>query len=141
MPLPDDFDAVLKQVEQSGILDEPPEEVDSRLSLAVQATALRSGHRDLADLGVGDWTLNVIRKLKRALHQEMCDPDKKTLKDDYKNLLDKGLSPEGITAVSAAITGVVSLINPTFAVSSVIIFLAIWLLKRGLGHWCSLPPP
>jgi len=39
----------------------------------------------------------------------MCDAEKKALKEDYKVLLNKGLTPEGITAVAAVVASVISL--------------------------------
>jgi len=42
----------------------------------------------------------------------MCDAEKKALKEDYKVLLNKGLTPEGITAVAAVVASVISAINP-----------------------------
>src|SRR5260370_1678743 len=137
MPLPDDFAAVLANVEQSGILAEDSETINSRLALAVQGVALKSGQRNLGDLGIGDWTLKIINRLLASVHNEICDQDKRALKENYQKLLNLGLTPEGIKAVSAVVTPVVSAINPAFAVSSVVIFLAIWLLKRGLGQCCS----
>jgi len=139
MALPDDFASVLAKVEERGILNEDPQTIENRLALSVQTAGLRGGQRDLGDLGVGDWTLGVISRLKKALSSEMCDAEKKSLKDDYKILLNKGLTPEGITAVAAVVAAVVSVVNPAFAVSNIIIFLAIWLLKRGLDRFCSVP--
>ena len=139
MDLPPDFASTLTMIQNRGVLDESPEKIQSRLALAVQTVALQQGQRAVQDLGIGDWTLGVIEKLKTALHKELCDPEKKTVRDNYKELLDKASSPEGITAVGAVVLKVVAVINPTFAVSSVVIFLSIWLLKRGLNHWCSLP--
>jgi hypothetical protein len=137
MALPSDFNSVLATVEQMGILNEDTQTIENRLALSVQHAALSAGQRDLGDLGIGDWTLGVLRRLKLAIQAEICDPEKKTIKEDYKILLEKGLSTQGITAVSVVVTGVVSAINPAFAVSNVVIFLAIWALKRGIAHWCS----
>jgi|KBSMisStandDraft_5_1062788.scaffolds.fasta_scaffold41313_3 hypothetical protein len=139
MALPSDFNSALATVEQMGILNEDPQTIENRLALSVQHAALSTGQRDMSDLGIGDWTLGVIRRLKLAIHREICDPEKKTIKEDYKSLLDMGLSNQGITAVSVVVTGVVSAINPAFAVSNVVIFLSIWVLKRGLAHLCSDP--
>lgn len=139
MALPPDFASVLDKFERSGILKEPPEEIESRLALTVQSVALKTGQRGVQDLGIGDWTLGTIKKLKASLHSELCDAEKRTLKEDYKILLNKGLTPEGITAVATVVAAVISAVNPAFAVSNIIIFLAIWMLKRGLGRWCSLP--
>jgi len=139
MPLPNDFDTVLATIQGRGIIDEDEEMIDKRLTLAVQSAAIRGGQYDLSASRVGDSILGTVRKLKAALHQEMCNAEKKELKDDYKDLLDKALSPEGITAVGAVITGIIATINPALAVSNVIVFLSIWLLRRGLNRWCSLP--
>jgi hypothetical protein len=139
MDLPPDFATTLTMFQDRGILNESPERIQSRLALAVQTVALQGGERNLQDLGIGDWTLGVLEKLKTALHKELCDQEKKTVKDNYKELLNKASSPEGVTAVAAVVLKIVAVINPTFAVSSVVIFLSIWLLKRGLNHWCGLP--
>lgn len=139
MPLPNDFEATLTKAQVSGVLDEDEELIDRRLALAVQGAVLKGGQRDLSDLSLGDWTLGTIRKLKATLHSEMCDPEKKALREDYSDLLDKALSPEGVTAVATVITGILVTINPAFAVSNVILFLAIWVLRRGLNRWCSTP--
>jgi hypothetical protein len=139
MSLPQDFDSVLAEVQKRGILRESPEAIESRLALAIQSTALKSGQRELGDLGLGDWTLGVLRRMEKALHDEMCDLEKKALKEDYKNLLEAASSPKGITAVSAVVAAILSTINPAFVASNVIIYFSLWLLKRGLNRWCSLP--
>lgn len=139
MSLPQDFSSTLAQFQAFGILDENSERIENRLVSTVETLAVQSGQLNAQDLGVGDWGLGMINKAKAALHKEMCDPQKKALKDDYQALMNKALSPEGVTAVGAVVVKVVAVINPTLAVSSVVIYLSIWLLKRGLNHWCSLP--
>ncbi len=137
--LPNDFAKVLNQVEGAGILSEDPEDLDRRLTLAIQTAALKTGQRDLGDLGIGNWILKSRNNLINGLHRELCDSTKGELKEDYADLLNLGMTPEGVTAVSAVVATVISTINPAFLVSNVIIFLAMWIMKRGLNNWCSLP--
>ena len=87
------------------------------------------------DLGLRD----KLADLKKAVYKEICDNNNQRLRDDYKQLLDLGLTTNGVHAVAAAIAGAVAAVSPPLVVSSVLIYLSIWLLKRGLNHWCSLP--
>lgn len=129
--LPNDFGETLNRVQQQGILEEDLETVNIRLTNAVETAAQSGG--DLGDLGFGDWSAKT-KNLLALIHKQLCDKEKKCLKEDYKDILNLGLSLKGITTLSAIIAG----LFPGVAISSVLIFAAIWLLKRGLNDWCSV---
>lgn len=138
MNLPSDFDQTLKTIEAYGILKEDARGIRNRLILAIEGAGAMQDAGTI-DLGVMDWAGTLLHDLKVAIHKEICDSEKGQLKDTYLNLLDKTLTKDGITVVASALTKIVAEIHPGFAVSSVIIFLAIWLIKVGLNHWCSRP--
>jgi hypothetical protein len=94
-----------------------------------------------ADLGIKDRLLPLLERLKAAVHHEICDPEAKALKKTYADHIDKALAPEGVAAVAAVVAKVIQAVNPAFAVPSVSIYLALWLMKMGLNYWCSLPAP
>jgi hypothetical protein len=128
--------ATLEKVQQFGIVQEDAGKIAERLELAVVDVASR---QPAGDLGLKEAVGGFLKHLKVALHQELCDSQKKALKSQYNNLLDKGLTADGIQAVAAVVTKIVAAINPTFLVSSIVVYASIWLLKLGLNHWCSLP--
>ena len=138
MGLPHDFTEMLEKVEQFGILDEEPEQIRNRAVLALQGVGAVVGGQTV-DLGVVDWSTKLLRKLETAIYKEICDPQKGALKEAYQNLLDKALTTEGIEAVASVVLKIVATINPAFVVSSVGIYIAVWLLKIGLNFWCSQP--
>jgi len=139
MQLPADFSTTLKTVEDYGILNEDPNQIRNRLALAMQGVASVESGRSV-DLGVFDWTTNLLREFEKAIYDEICDPRRNALKDTYAAGLDKALTTDGVQAVSAVVVKVVSVVNPAFAVSSVVIYLSILLLKIGLNAWCAHPP-
>jgi len=130
------LNATLEKIQQFGILQEDADKIDERLELAVVDAASR---QTSGDLGLKEAVSAFLTKLKAALHQELCDSQRKALKEDYNNLLEKGLTADGIQAVAAVVSKVVAVINPTYLVSSIVVYASIWLLKVGLNHWCSLP--
>jgi hypothetical protein len=130
------LNATLDKVEQFGIVQEDADKIAERLELAVVDVASRQA---AGDLGLKDAVSGFLKKLKAALHQELCDPEKKALKAQYNSLLDKGLTADGIQAVAAVVSKIVAAINPAYLVSSIVVYASIWLLKLGLNHWCSLP--
>jgi len=135
-----DLDTVVTQFQEFGIFDEDINTIESRLEGALRDVGRAQGVSE-QDMGVLDWASKRLEQIKKAVYAEICDPQKKALKDDYQNLFKQGLSPAGVNAVASVVIHVVALVNPTFAVSSVAVYLAIFLLKRGLNDWCSIPRP
>ena len=140
MNLPQDFTTTLAKVEQRGILNESPDQIRDRLMLALEGVAAVEGVRS-KDFGLFDWAGKLLHQVEAAVYKELCDPKKGELKEAYQALLNKGLTSEGVQAVAAAVLKVVMTINPAYGVSSVAIYLAIWLLKVGLNYWCARPAP
>jgi hypothetical protein len=132
-PLPPHFAETLASVSELGILNEQPNKIEIRLSDAVRDAAVRSGQKPM-DAGWSEWVPSVLKQCKEAVHAEICAADASGLKKDYNDLLGKGLTPEGIASVSLVISQV---INPAFAVSSVVIYLSVWIIKVGLNRWCT----
>lgn len=130
--------ATLEKVQEYGILQEDADNIAKHLELAVIDVASR---HPSGDLGVKETASDFLRRLNAALYQELCDPQKKGLKGHYNDLLEKGLTADGVQAVAAVVTKIVAAINPAYLVSSIVVFASIWLLKLGLNHWCSLPKP
>jgi hypothetical protein len=119
------------------ILEEPPKEIRERLVLAIQEAALESGNAP-RDAGLAEWATDFARRIELAVRREICANDG-GLNPKYDALLDKGLTTEGVSAVSSVVLQVVSTINPALAVSSVGLYFAIFLLKLGLTSWCQIP--
>jgi hypothetical protein len=134
--LPSDFSDTLESVRELGILNEQATAINDRLAEAVRDAAVRSGQKPM-DAGWSDWIGSVLSETKLAIHQELCATDESGLKKEYNDLITKGLTTDGIAAVSVVI---VQIVNPTFAVSSVVIYLSVWLFKMGLNRWCKYPP-
>jgi hypothetical protein len=135
MGLPPDFDATLSRITNAGILKEDPDRIEHRLDLVAQGVGAEVAGQDL---GPADWAKDSLYKIKLAVHNELCDQKKKELKADYKSLLDHALTTDGISALSSVIGGIVAAINPAFFVSTIVIYLSVWLLKRGLNQWCTV---
>ena len=138
MALPAGFTQMLETVNKSGIMNENSAQIRSRLDSEIGLVAGAAG--PAAGLGGVDWAVRLYREFEAAIHEEICDPQKKTLKDKYRIPLDQGLTTDGVTAVASVVTSVLQAVNPAFAVSSVVVFFSIWLLKVGLNHWCSVAP-
>jgi hypothetical protein len=130
------LNATLEKVEEYGIMQEDIAKIGGRLELAVVDVASR---QPSGDLGLKDAVSGFLTRLKAALYRELCDPNKKALKERYNDLVEKGLTADGVQAVAAVVTKVIAAINPTFLVSSIVVYASIWLLKLGLNYWCSLP--
>lgn len=139
MELPHDFDQTLTQVKESGVLAQDAESVRQLLLLELNRVALKEGAR-ATDMGFTDWASRLIKAFEAAVYQEICDPAKGALKEDYQKTLKNALSPEGVAATGAVVMKVLAVVNPAFAISSVAIYLSTWLLKIGLNHWCSIHP-
>jgi len=134
-----DLQKTLDQYEKLGRFEEAPIIVDARLHAAVE-TAAASASLHPADLGLGDWAADTVKKIKTAVHDEICDASSGKVKDKYLQLLDKGTSKEAISSVSSVITTVMVGIHlAPLAVSTVVLYLAIWILKMGLNKWGTVP--
>ena len=127
----------LAKIDAYGILDESADEIQQRLKLSLQGVAAIEGGHTI-QLGVGDWTNGIINKFQAALRLELCDPEKKLLKDEYQKMFQKSLSPQGIAIVTGVVIKVIASVNPAFAVPTVAIYMSIWLMKVGLNYWCSI---
>lgn len=138
MAINNDLDSVVTRFYEIGIFDEDAQMVENRLQGALKDLGRAQGISE-QDMGVKDWAAKRLEQIKSAVYAEICDPEKKELKKDYQGLLEMGLKPAGVKAVSAVVMQVIAVVNPTFAVSSVAVYLAIFLLKRGLNYWCSIP--
>jgi hypothetical protein len=135
MSLPPDFDATLSRITKAGILEEDPDRLEHRLDLVAQGVGAAVAGQDL---GPADWAKDSLHKIKLAVHKELCDQQKKELKADYKDLLNHALTADGISALSSVVSGVVAAINPALLVSTFVIYLSVWLFKRGLNQWCTV---
>jgi hypothetical protein len=135
MSLPPDFNDTLLKLSNAGVLSEGLDQIEHRLSLSAGGIAANEAQQDM---GITDWADESISKIKITIHEEICDAQKKQLKDDYKELLDQVLTTDGITTVSSIIGGIVATVSPVFFASPIIIYLSIWLLKRGLNKWCAI---
>ena len=133
--LPSDFDQTLASVFELGIPQEQPADIDTRLAEALRYAAVRSGQKPM-EAGWSDWLKSVVENCKQAVHSEICAADGSGLKKEYSDLLNKGMTTDGIAAVSSTI---IQVIHPAFAISSVLIYLSVWLVKFGLGKWCRIP--
>jgi len=134
--LPQDFDATLRALTGDGLLEQDPLTVRQGLASQVHVIGSALPGAVLDDNRVQ----RLLRNWEVAIHQELCDPDKGKLKERYDGAISGGMTPQGVAAVSAVILPVVQAINPAFAVSSVVIYISVWLLKAGLNHWCATKP-
>ena len=130
------LNTTLEKVEQYGIIEEDAGKIAERLELAVVDVASR---QPSGDLGIKEAVSGFLKGLQTALHRELCDPQTKALKEQYNDLLGKGLTTDGVQAVAAVVAKVVAAVSPTYLVSSIVVYASIWLLKLGLNYWCSLP--
>jgi hypothetical protein len=133
------LDATLAQYESLGRLCEDASLIDGRLHAAVEAAA-ESKELHPGEMGLADWASKTVKSLKSAVHDRICDSKQGKVNVEFKELLDKGTSKEAITAIGTVVTSVcVALGLGPLAVSSVVLYLAIWIVKIGLNSWCSLP--
>jgi hypothetical protein len=131
-----ELEATAKTIEARGIMAEDEAQIHQRLVLACQGVMAEQ-----SDLALKDYLLPFLDGVKAALHKEFCDPEKKALRDAYQKYFANAMTTNGVTAVAAVVTKVVAVVNPAFAVSTVAVYLALWVLKVGINHWCSLPTP
>jgi hypothetical protein len=134
------LDAALEQYLKLGRADDDSKILDARLHAAVEAAAASSGLHP-QDLGVADWAADTVKKIKRAAHAELCDEKNGTVNAKYLQLLEKGTSKDAISGLASSITPVFASLNlAPLAVSAVVLYLAMWILKTGLKSWCSAHP-
>lgn len=131
-----DLDATAKRLEARGIMAEGPDQIHERLLLALHGVAAEQ-----PDLALKDHLLPLLNHVKAALHKEFCDPDKKALRATYEKHFASAMTADGVASVATVVTNVLAAVNPAFAVSSVAVYLALWLVKVGMNYWCSLPSP
>ena len=131
MKMAPDFASTYEAIQDRGILEESPDQIHKRLTMALQGVGATQ------DLGLGDWIGPTLRTIKSAVRQEVCDPNTKALRKTYQGMIDKGLTADGVAQVTAILIKVVTAVSPTFAVPSVVILLSVWLLKVGANYWCS----
>jgi hypothetical protein len=132
-----DIDREIAKLTTRGVLAKPADDIHERLIEAI-SIAHPDPPRDAS--AVGDWAREYAAKIEQQLHAELCAPDGTGLSPTYDTVLDTALSPKGIASVTAVVLKVVSAVNPVIAVSSVGVYFAVWLLKRGLIQWCKVPP-
>ena len=135
--LPADFAATMEKIQRYNIIDESPEQIRARLDLAVKGVA--AVHLGTMDMGVKDWSERLIKQFVTGVHKEICDSEKGCLNDKYAKLMDSALTPDGVQSVATVVVGILTKINPAFAVSSIAIYIALWVLKIGLNRWCAMP--
>jgi hypothetical protein len=136
MALPPDFPDTVSKIEKYGILKESEDEIYSRLVAAVNGVG--SVEASVKDLGARDWAEARLKEMLEAIHTAICDPKKGGLKEEYADLVNVSLTTEGIMTVANYL---VSVVAPGYAASRVLAYLVIWLVKKGLNSWCSLPAP
>jgi hypothetical protein len=134
--LPADFDATLGRIKANGILEESPDQINHRLQLALNGVgAMESA----SDLGAFDWAARLVSRVKKAIYNEICDEKKGCLNEKYQKLLNAGMTEDGVKAVAGVVTPIITAISPGFAISAVVIYVSLWLLKIGLGTLCARP--
>ena len=89
-------------------------------------------------MGLLDWASSSIRVIKEEIHKEICDPDRKCLKETYQGVFDKALTIENVQSVSAAVATIITALNPYLLISAIVIYVSVWIIKLGANHWCSI---
>lgn len=143
MALPSDFDETLERVKTLGIAAEQPGRIRDHLITAIRTAAeqQKAGAVAVGDLGFIDWSTKMLGRIEQAVHDELCDRGKGSLKEQYAKLIDKASSDSSVKQIALIVTNVLTVISPALAVSSVVVYLAIWLSKVGLNYWCKAPLP
>ena len=133
--VPPDFHDLLESAVTAGLLDEPLHTIESRAVTAIEQAAAGE-HSGAANAG---WARRALTELELALHMELCRPNGTGLKPAYDDILERALTREGIADLAAIVLRVARAINPALAGSTVVLYVAVWLLKTGLNRWCALP--
>jgi hypothetical protein len=138
MPLPSDFDETLDRIQRLGIAAADAGTIRDHLVLAIRTSAEQgaaSGDLSVQDLGFIEWSTRTLKRCEDAVHAEICQAS--GLKDKYRKLLDKATSDDNVKQIALVINNAIALINPALAVSSVVVYFALWITKVGLNYWCK----
>lgn len=135
--LPADFTERLAAAFRDGIRDAPAESVRQRALSAIDAIGLALGRR-ARQRPPAPWAADMLAELELAIHAEICSARGTGLKPEYQALLDGLLTEEGIARLTAIVLELARAIDPALAVSSVGLYVAVWLLKVGLNRWCAV---
>ena len=73
-----------------------------------------------------------LENCQQAFRTELCEGGH--LKKKYTDLLESGDTRQILNSLA---TTVLAIVNPAFAVPSVAVLVAVWLLKVGLTQWCG----
>lgn len=136
-----DHDVLLMEAEavvRRGVAEEAASDIRKRAQLVIEEEAVKANVVS-HEAGVVDWASSILSDFESAIRKELCNTAEGKLKKEYEDILGKALKPEGIAQLAAVVLSVVRAINPVFAVSSLGVYVAVWLLKVGLNHWCSVP--
>jgi hypothetical protein len=69
-----------------------------------------------------------------AVRRELCDPETKSLKQQYKVILGDS---ETSQILYVLISAILSVITPEYRLPSIVVPLALWLAKVQVNLWCS----
>lgn len=137
MALPKAFEETLKKVERYGALNESTEQIHERLEIALRGIGAVEAPRYLGHLDVTEWSREKLQRIKAAVHNEICDPKKGDLKRAYKELLDAAVTPKNVAKVAIIVAPIVAAVDSACTIASVVVYLAIWLLKKRIRDWCN----
>jgi hypothetical protein len=134
---PDFYDS-LDVALRGGLLAEPLPSVESHALGAIATAGRRIGAaRKGPELNA--WARRMLLELEAALRMELCRPNGAGLKAEYEDVLTRALTRDGIADLAAVVLRVARAVAPALAVSTVALYVAVWLLKAGLNRWCAIP--
>jgi hypothetical protein len=142
MSLPPDFDETFDKITKLGITAENPAQIRDYLLLSIREVASANQKSDdlaIGDLGFLDWAAQIVKRAEDAIRSEVCQPDGAGLKASYKKVFESGSSDDNVKQMASLVTGILATINPSLAVSTVVVYFALWLSKVGLNQWCKRP--
>jgi len=105
--LPARFNETLAQIRTLGITDEAAPEIRDRLILAIAAAAEQaqaSGDLAAGDLGLSECSARTFHRCERAVHDQLCEPTTGGIREQYKDLLEKATSEEGVNRIAIIVT-------------------------------------
>lgn len=137
---------IANSLAKSGLLESGSEEIEHDLGLRLRQELLGVSlqGKQLPEwaqgaLGPVDFAKRFIEFQKSAIYAELCDPKKKRLKPKYARLLSPNLSKVAtIVGLAGVIKVVLNLSAPQVAVPAVAVYMALWLLRVDLEHWCRV---